>query len=138
MIKITDGIHTFSVTRGAYEGLYRHQGYHPYGQADAAKVEDSWSVPETTAGAPVSEAGMDAPVQSPAEAPAEAAAPETAAPAEPEKTADELFCEEVEEKPIAQWNKDEIKKYAELRKIDITGTKNPNEARERIKAFLNV
>lgn len=42
----------------------------------------------------------------------------------------------VEEKPISQWSKTEVKKYAELKRIDITGTKNVNEAKEIIKEFL--
>ena len=42
----------------------------------------------------------------------------------------------IEEKPISQWSKAEVKKYAELKRIDITGTKNVNEAKEIIKEFL--
>lgn len=42
----------------------------------------------------------------------------------------------VEEKPISQWSKTEVKKYAELKHIDITGTKNVNEAKAIIKEFL--
>ena len=42
----------------------------------------------------------------------------------------------VEEKPISQWSKAEVKKYAELKRIDITGTKNVNEAKAIIKEFL--
>ena len=42
----------------------------------------------------------------------------------------------VEEKPISQWSKAEVKKYAELKHIDITGTKNVNEAKAIIKEFL--
>lgn len=56
---------------------------------------------------------------------------------EPEKTEDELFIEGILEKPISQWNKDEVKKFAELKQIDITGTKNAGEAKDRIKEFLD-
>ena len=42
----------------------------------------------------------------------------------------------IEEKPISQWSKTDVKKYAELKHIDITGTKNVNEAKEIIKEFL--
>jgi len=55
----------------------------------------------------------------------------------PEKTEDEKFLDEIIEKPISQWNKDEIKRFAVLKEIDITDTKNANEARELIKEFLN-
>ena len=54
----------------------------------------------------------------------------------PEKTEDEKFLEEIVEKPLSQWNKDEIKRFAALNEIDITGTKNANEAKEIIKEFL--
>lgn len=55
---------------------------------------------------------------------------------EPEKTEDEAFVDEVIEKPISQWNKDEVKKFAALKSIDISGTKNAGEAKELIKKFL--
>ena len=52
------------------------------------------------------------------------------------KTEAELFAENLLEKPLSQWNREEIRKFAELKGIDITGTKNAGEARERIKLFL--
>lgn len=55
---------------------------------------------------------------------------------EPEKTEDEMFVDEIIEKPVSQWNKDEVKKFAALKGIDISGTKNAGEAKELIKAFL--
>lgn len=55
---------------------------------------------------------------------------------EPEKTEDEVFVDEIIEKPVSQWNKDEVKKFAALKGIDISGTKNAGEAKELIKAFL--
>lgn len=54
----------------------------------------------------------------------------------PEKTDDEKFIDEIVEKPVSQWNKDEVKKFAALKNIDISGTKNAGEAKELIKAFL--
>lgn len=55
---------------------------------------------------------------------------------EPEKTEDEVFVDEIIEKPLSQWNKDEVKKFAALKGIDISGTKNAGEAKELIKTFL--
>lgn len=49
---------------------------------------------------------------------------------------DDKFLESIQEKPIAQWNKTEVKKFAALKGIDITGTKNANEAKAIIKEFL--
>ena len=53
-----------------------------------------------------------------------------------EQDEDDIFISEIEEKPIANWNKQEVKRYASLKGIDISGTKNPNEAKEIIKDFL--
>lgn len=55
---------------------------------------------------------------------------------EPVKTDDEVFVDEIIEKPVSQWNKDEVKKFAALKGIDISGTKNAGEAKELIKTFL--
>lgn len=52
------------------------------------------------------------------------------------KTEDEIFIDEVIEKPISQWSKNELKRFAVLKEIDITNTKNADEARELIKQFL--
>ena len=98
MVKITNGINVFEVTKGAFDGIYSRQGY--------SIMEDAKIIDEEVN-------------------------------KEPEKTEDELFVEGILEKPISQWNKDEVKKFAELKEIDITGTKNAGEAKERIKEFLD-
>lgn len=50
---------------------------------------------------------------------------------------DNVFIQELEKKPLSQWNKDEVKRYATICDIDISGTKNAQEAKERIKAFID-
>lgn len=55
----------------------------------------------------------------------------------PEKTDDELFIEEIIGKPISSWNKDEVKRFASIKDIDITGTKNVTEAKDIIKQYLD-
>ena len=52
------------------------------------------------------------------------------------KSLDEKFLEEVEEKPLSQWSKDEVKKFAALKDIDLSGTKNIDEAKALIKDFM--
>lgn len=52
-------------------------------------------------------------------------------------TEDEQFVQELEKKPLSQWNKDEVKQYAAICGVDISGTKNAQEAKERIKAFMD-
>lgn len=58
------------------------------------------------------------------------------APKAPVKSEDELFLDAIIEKPISQWNKDEVKRFATLQDIDIAGTKNVNEAKALIKDYL--
>lgn len=96
MVKITNGVNVFEVTRGAFDGIYSRQGYTVVDEAVKRKAAD-WV---------------------------------------PEKTEDELFLDEILEKPISQWNKEEVKRFAALNDIDIAGTKNANEAKNVIKEFL--
>lgn len=97
MVKITNGVNVFEVTRGAFDGIYSRQGYTIVGAEKVAKVESA-QVPE------ISE--------------------------------DDAFLAEIVEKPISQWNKEEVKRFATLKQIDISGTKNANEAKAIIKEVL--
>ena len=54
-----------------------------------------------------------------------------------EKSDDEVFVEEILEKPISQWSKDEVKRFAGIKGIDITDTKSANEAKDIIKSFID-
>ena len=56
--------------------------------------------------------------------------------AESEESPDDKLADELSTKPISQWDKDEVKKFAAIKGIDISGTKNASEAREVIKEFL--
>lgn len=96
MIKITNGVNIFEVTRGAFDGIYSRQGYKIVNENEASNDEEF-----------------------------------------AEKSEDELFLEYIVEKPISQWNKEEVKRFASLRQIDITGTKNVNEAKSIIKDFID-
>ena len=99
MVKITNGVNTFEVTRGAFDGIYSRQGYELVNEKVEAKATE---VHETH-----------------------------------EKTEDEIFVEEILEKPISQWGKEDIKRFAAIKEIDISGTKNANEAKEIIKSFVD-
>ena len=50
---------------------------------------------------------------------------------------DKSFADAIRKKPLASWNKDEVRRFASIFDIDLTGTKSANEAKERIKAFMN-
>lgn len=102
MVKITNGVSVFEVSRGAFDGIYSHQGYSIVG-AKKAQKEKSIEVPEEKS----------------------------------ELSEDEQFLVDILEKPISGWNKEEVKKFAGLKDIDISGTKNANEAKEIIKQFLD-
>lgn len=48
---------------------------------------------------------------------------------------DSVF-DDVVEKPISEWTKQEVKDFAAKNEIDISGTKNVNQAKEIIKRYL--
>lgn len=100
MVKITNGLAVIEVTEGAFESIFKAQGY--------TKIEEQ-------------KAGKKA---------------KTENEKEPDKNEDDLFVEELLEKPIGSWNGKEVKRFAEIKGIDISGTKNANEAKEIIKGFL--
>lgn len=52
-------------------------------------------------------------------------------------TEEEKFVSELIEKPIGEWSKNEVKKFAEIKGIDISGTRSVGEAKDIIKNFLN-
>lgn len=52
-------------------------------------------------------------------------------------SADDAFVAEVVRKPIMSWSKDEVKRFAVAKGIDLAGTKNANEAKEIIKRYIN-
>lgn len=107
MIKCTNGMTVIEVTEGAYNTIFKDQGYRPI--TDKEKVET-----------PVED---NSDVES--EEQADAYVPE-------EK--DEI--DSLLEKPISQWSNNEVKAFAEAKEIDITGTKNVKEAKNRIRKFL--
>ena len=110
MIKITNGTEIYEVTRGAFETVYKPMGFYKFDSESFKHVDDAVD--------DVVEDAVDEPEQE----------------VEDEQSEDDAWCEELEKKPIGQWNKAEVKQYASIKGIDITGTKSINEARDRIKA----
>lgn len=98
MVDITNKVDTYSVTKGAYEDIFKRQGFKPVKEEKEDKKE---TVEET------------------------------------KKTNEEAYIEELMEKPISQWNKEEVKTYASLKNIDISNTKNVGEARNIIKQSID-
>ena len=133
MVRITNGINTFEVTKGAFDGIFSHHGYHIVGcndnynegcksTSDVITDDGNENVNEDVDGNNVSNTVGNSDDNDNVN--------------DDEKSEDDKYCEEILEKPIAQWSKEEIKKFAEIKEIDITGTKNAGEARDRIKAYL--
>lgn len=117
MVKITNGHKTFEVSVGAFEQVYKGLGFRLAGtkqenKSKGTKQENNGS--------------------------------NTAPPAPPQNVDDggagqqggDDFAELLE-KPLSQWNKNEVKGFAEANGIDLTGTKNVGEAKDRVKAFLD-
>lgn len=125
MIEITNGNDKYTVTRGAYETVYKGMGFYPVGQepvvqstgGDTSDVDEV--VPERVEDADVE--AVDAPA-----GPLEAE--------ESEEPEDEKWCKSIRQKPISQWNKQELKRYATLNGIDVSGARTVNDVRSKIAA----
>lgn len=98
MVDITNLVNTYSVTKGAYEDIFKRQGF----KLVKEEKEDNKETVEET-----------------------------------KKTDEEAYIEELMEKPISQWNKEEVKTYASLKNVDISNTKNIGEARNIIKQSID-
>lgn len=117
MVKCTNGIAVIEVTEGAYNTIFKDQGYRPI--ADEVK---------TPVVVPTKEK-VETPVEDNLEVESEEQ-PDAYVPEEKDEINSLL------EKPIGQWTNDEVKAFAEAKGIDITGTKNAKEAKSRIRKFL--
>lgn len=106
MVKITNGVNVLKVTRGAFDGYYKCQGYHEM-VTDTKKVSVAPTQPD-----------MDNVVDDRLDDEAKA------------------FIAEVTEKPLSQWNKSEVRRYAELKGINITGTRTIGDAKAIIQASM--
>lgn len=108
MVKITNGINTYEVPRGAAR-VYEACGYHI---VDDGAVEDAVLMT------------------------AEAEAYDDGVSDEEVEDADEKFVEEVMEKPVSQWTNEEIKRFAAIKGVNLAGVKNTKQARGAVIAFL--
>lgn len=113
MIKITNGKEIIEVTNGAYESMFKKQGYH---ELDSFKEEKKETVDNSYEEVTEEELEKD----------------------EIDNEVDEVTeeIEAIKMKPISQWNKYEIKKVAKYYDVDISNTQSANEARELIKPFV--
>ena len=111
MVKITDGISVFEVTKGAFDGIYSHQGFKLLDEVleSAATAvlndgtEDDEDMNEDVAG-------------------------------DSERNAYSI--DELENKPLNNWTKAEAKFYAKHYEIDLSEAKNFKEAKAIIAGYL--
>lgn len=108
MVKITNGINTYEVPRGAAR-VCEACGYHIVGD-DAVDDDVALMTTEAEANDGVSDEEVE--------------------------DADNKFVEEVMEKPVSQWTSDEIKRFAVIKDINLAGVKNTKQARGAVIAFL--
>ena len=119
LIKITNGEVTNIVTRGAFDKQFKHLGFWPVDDEVVEEVKHM-KAPKK----------VEAPVESEPEVDADGEED-----IDTEEDAD-AFVDELLEKPISQWNKQEVKDFAAAKGIDLKGTKNASEAKEIIKKYL--
>lgn len=120
MVDITNGINTMTVTKGAFEGIYKLQGYtlvHDYA--------------ETIIPTPVIEERPDSIDEPLPDITSDNVDEEKESPDTP------IEMQEMLDKPIGQWTKEELKQFAEANDISLEGAKSVKEVREIIKAYID-
>lgn len=114
MVKITNGDVTTFVSRGAYESQYKDLGFVIAGDTpfngEYKSDADAFDTDDFDYSGDT-ESGNDS-----------------------ESDVDGF--NDLLEKPISQWSKNEVRDFAHSKGIDIKGTKNVNEAKEIIKEYL--
>ena len=122
MVDITNGRASLTVTKGAFEGIYKHQGYtlvHDYSSSiqvnagNTVEVNDNIPIIETE----------------------EAASDNLEEAAESDEKSIEMA--ELLETPIGQWSKEQLKEFAEANNISIDGASTVREVRNIIKDFID-
>lgn len=116
MIQIKKGNNVFTVSRGAYNEIFKKQGYKEVLGEEVENTKAPTTEPDSGAqGGPEDEDG-------------EAQDGDW-------DDADDPFSE-LREKPLSSWTKKEIKEYAEYYEIDLAGVKNIEEMKSIIKEHL--
>lgn len=53
------------------------------------------------------------------------------------KTEDDVFVNKMIEKPMGEWKSADVKKFAEIKGVDLKGTESLSDAKQRIKKFID-
>lgn len=108
MVKISNGKSELLVPSGAFKMIYKGLGFKIVGEKNGTDSEDADDGAENK-----NEENSGS-------------------------VSDDDFIEQLVEKPIGEWSKEEVKKFAELKGIDISETKKVTEAKNLIRSFLEL
>lgn len=118
MVEITNGFSNITVTRGAFEGIYKHQGY--------TLVKDYSSLIQDKPGKNVKAKDNNYIAEA-----------EVSKNDNQEETGVFDNSNELLEKPIGQWTKEELRDYADANDISLEGASTTKEVRNIIKDFID-
>lgn len=121
MVKITNGSKIFEVSRGAYDSVYKGLGFHVVGTepAEDKPLKERTQVPPETEG----DEEEDAPGEN-------GGGSET-------ESGEGLDLDALLEKPLSQWEPDELKEFVRAKGIDTAGAKKVSQVRGIVKKYLD-
>lgn len=121
MVKITNGSKIFEVSRGAYDSVYKGLGFHVVGTepAEDKSLKERTQVPPETEG----DEEEDAPGEN-------GGGSET-------ESGEGLDLDALLEKPLSQWEPDELKEFVRAKGIDTAGAKKVSQVRGIVKKYLD-
>lgn len=119
MVKITNGSKIFEVSRGAYDSVYKGLGFHVVGTepAEDKPPKEKTQVPPETEGDEEDDTSG-----------------ETEGETEP---GEGLDLDALLEKPLSQWEPDELKEFVRAKGIDTAGAKKVSQVRGIVKKYLD-
>lgn len=120
MVKITNGSKIFEVSRGAYDSVYKGLGFHVVG---TEPVEDKPLKEKTQV--PPEDEDDDEEDDTPGENEGE------------NEPGEGLDLDALLEKPLSQWEPDELKEFVRAKGIDTAGAKKVSQVRGIVKKYLD-
>lgn len=118
MVTITNGSKVFRVPSGAVK-VYKSMGFREVTDGEAREVENTDSGEQEVEDGTgyVQDSGRETGGGD-------------------EKTQEEIFIEELLEKPLSQWNNNEVKEFVRIKSIDTSGAQKVSQVRDIIKSYL--
>lgn len=122
-VKITNGNAEFEVTKAAFKNAFEQQGFRIIDDTVPTihnRFEDKFDV----------NLDMEAELNEVEDSKSEMAA-------EVELSEDDLFVQEMLEKPISEWTKGELKRVAKIKGIDLSNADSTSKARQIVSKAMN-